>query len=109
MFTNFCLVFLLLLLLSSNELERSPGNGRTSYYLADEVVALAQFKVCTLIQHALSTKDSAFLIEFYHTVCYSSCLFFLFSLFFSVLISNANFCSFAVGQRSPHLFVKDMD
>ena len=53
MFTNLCLVLLLLLAgsivpkfhfkLSKKKLKRSPGKGRTLYNLEDGVTALAQF------------------------------------------------------------------
>ena len=41
------------------KLKRSPGKGRTWYNLADGGTALAQPYVYTLIEHALSTNDSA--------------------------------------------------
>ena len=43
--------------IKGKKLEISPGKGRTYYNLADGVTALAQ--LYTLIEHALSTNDSA--------------------------------------------------
>ena len=46
--------------IDEKKLKRGPGKGRTQYNLADGVTALAQLSMlCTLIEHALQTNDSA--------------------------------------------------
>ena len=71
MFTNLCLVLLLLLSVGSlvpkfhfqlAKIKKAEKFGKWSdmvHIAADDMTALAQLRVCILIEYVLSTKDSA--------------------------------------------------